>query len=124
MDSSTKVTLVEQVPGEIWEVHPDRILFLEQTSRNTALIIRERASRQDTVIMSGTLILPLYGFLTPKGAIFVGQSVVDSTIAPVYEWRDDMLLNLGQANSPIDSLKVSGNYAIWSESTTLFQLTP
>lgn len=114
VDSSNKITLVEQVPGQIWEVHPDRILFLEQTSRNTVLKIRERASGQDTVVMSGTTILPLEGFLTPEGAIFVESGMV-------YEWRDGLLLNFGQANSSTASLKVSGNYAIWSQGDTLIR---
>ena len=62
--------------------------------------------------MDGQGQLPQYGFLTPKGAMFMEQSgnVLTSLI---YDWRDGELINLGRPNSA-QSLKVNGNYAIWN----------
>ena len=101
--------VVESVDGNIWDVAPDRLLYLATSG---ALRVLDRTTREDTVIMDGQGQLPNYGFLTPRGAIFMEESGNVLT-GLIYDWRDGELINLGQPNSS-RSLKVNGNYAIWN----------
>ncbi len=55
---------------------------------------------------------PRYGYLTPKGAIFVEQAG-DVLTASVVDSREGILLELGFLNSA-QSLVASGNYALWN----------
>ncbi len=101
--------VVESVNGSIWDVHPDRLLYLGTSG---ALTVLDRTTREETVIMDGQGQLPKYGFLTPKGVMLMEQSG-SSLTSLIYDWRDGQLINLGQPNSTF-SLKVNGNYAIWN----------
>jgi hypothetical protein len=111
VESNPRLVHLRTVPGRIWDVWPDRILHLE----GDVLRIRNLASGEDTVVLEGQC--PEYGFLSPKGAIFVEQSGNVLT-AHVLDFRDGQLIDLSYPNSE-GSLKVSGNYAIWNEGRTL-----
>lgn len=112
VESSTNLSEVVSVGGRILDTQSDRILFRE----NESLKIRYRASGLDTLVTSDPARFIEYGFLAPKGAIFMSDSgPLDAT---VYDWRDGNLVNLGLLNSS-DSLKVKGKYAIWNLSPPL-----
>lgn len=117
VESSKRLGEVESVSGKIWDVQPDRILFLEKSGDVNALKVRDRASGTDALVMDEPGRVPQYGFLTPRGAIFVEQSgnVLTSII---YDWRDGTLINFGMPNSSV-SLEVKGNYAIWNSGQRL-----
>lgn len=117
IESSAKLVEVASVTGGIWDVQPDRILFLDISGGGNILKIRDRSSGVDTVVMDETGEIPQYGFLTTKGAIFVEQSGSVST-SRLYDWRDGVLVDLGYPNSS-SSLKVKGDYAIWNEQPLL-----
>jgi len=117
VEPSPRLSEVESVNGPIWDVQPDRLLYLQSIGGLNVLTIRLRPTGQDTVVASDADIVPRYGFLTPKGAIFVEQPG-DVTTALVYDSHDGVLINLGQPNSGT-SLVANGNQAIWSVASTL-----
>ncbi|MBI2927072.1 MAG: hypothetical protein HYY24_15360 [Verrucomicrobia bacterium] len=117
VESSIRLSEVASVPASIWDVQPDRILWLQSASDRGILKIRQRASGQDTVAMNESGRWPRYGYLTPEGAIFVEQRG-DVLTALVYERRSDVLVELGFPNSS-GSLVANGNFAIWSMGETL-----
>jgi len=123
VESSTKLVDVASVDGTIWDVTPDRILFLDTSTDEDILKIRDRSSGVDTVVMKDIDKIPTYGFLTPKGAIFVekDKNPENFLMDTVYDWRDNVLVDLGHPNS-FYSLKVKGNYAIWNQQPLLFLL--
>jgi hypothetical protein len=112
VDSSPRLSLLESVDGQIFDVAPDRILFLD-TSGGPILKIRSRATGQDVAVPAIEGGTPQYGFLTPTGAIFVAQG--DNVLsAGVYDWRGSGApIAFGLPNSAA-SLTVAGNYAIWT----------
>ncbi|MHC1764902.1 MAG: hypothetical protein AB9869_11465 [Verrucomicrobiia bacterium] len=118
VESSQRLSEVESVTGAIWEAQPDRILFLEPQADRGVLKIRQRATGVEMVVIDQTGRYPQYGYLSPKGAIFMEQSGNVLT-ALISEERDGVLIDLGFPNSA-RSLVVKGNYAIWSNAKTLF----
>ncbi len=117
VDSSVRLQAVATVPGEIWDVAADRLLFLESRSDRGVLKIHRRTDGQESVVMDEPGRYPRYGYLTPKGAIFLEQSG-DVLTALIYESRSGVLTNLGFPNSA-QSLVARGNYAIWNSGGTL-----
>jgi hypothetical protein len=117
VESSVRLSDVETVTGEIWEAQPDRILFLESQADRGILKIKQRTTGQESVVMDQPGRYPRYGYLTPKGAIFMEQSG-DVLTALIYDDRDGTLVNLGFPNST-QSLVVNGDYAIWNNGGTL-----
>jgi len=117
VESSTRMVDLLSVSGSIWDVQPDRVLYLDSSTGGSALKVLDRSSGGISVVMNGVGIVPVYGYLTPKGAIFVAQSGSVLT-SRVYDWRDGVLIDLGFPNSAI-SLKVKGNYAIWNQQPLL-----
>lgn len=111
IETSINLSEVASVGGLILDVQSDRILFREDNS----LKIRDRTSGLDTVVMNDSAKFPSYGFLAPKGLIFVASSEPGFS---VYNWRDGNLDNLGFLDSS-SSLKVKGKYALWNVSNSL-----
>jgi hypothetical protein len=106
--------VVEQVPGTIIDVQPGQILFFD---RSNMLSIEDRNTHAITQIPNVPGKLPLYGYLSPHGAIFVTEGA-DSTTEELDEWRDGSLIKLlGSINSGA-SLVVKGKYAIYSGADT------
>jgi len=118
VDANPRLHEVATLNGIIWEAQPDRILYLETTATGKALKIHHRESGRETVVMDEPDKLPVYGYLTPSGAIFMEQSgnVLTSVI---YDYRNETLIEVGHPNSA-NSLKVSGNYAIWNQDLKLY----
>lgn len=112
VESSPRLVDEEPVNGKIWDLSQDRILYLDTTTGRNTLTVRNRMNDVETRIMDDQGKIPQYGFLSPKGSIFVEQSgnVLTSL---VYDWRDGNLVDLGGLNSS-RSLKVKGDYAIWN----------
>jgi hypothetical protein len=119
VESSPVLMEVDRVDGEIWDVNPDSILFLQSGQPTETLVLLNRLTRQETIVMADSAKHPQFGFLTSHGAMFVEQSG-DVLTSILYEWRDGALINLGQPNSP-SWFKVAGDYAIWNAGTTLFR---
>jgi hypothetical protein len=117
VESSPRLSEAETVTGLIWDVQPDRILFLESGADRGVLKIRQRTTGQDVVIMDQPNQEPQYGYLTPKGAIFMEQNGDVLTALIFKEW-DGMLVHLGFPNSA-QSLVAKGKFAIWSSGQTL-----
>ena len=114
VESSTKLTEIDSVGGTLWDVQPDRLLFLDGSGR---LSIHIRASGEETTIPGVPDKQPQYGFLAPKGAIFVAEDDT-SYLTRIYEWRDGGFVDLGTPDSAT-ALTVKGNYAIWNSGTSL-----
>lgn len=115
VEASSKLTAVETVSGSIFDVEPDRILFLDKTGADPILKIRNRITGEDTLIPAITGKVPQYGFLTPKGAIFAAK---DNDYR-LFDWIGNAFatIDFPTNNNLIrgtDSLKVRGNYAIWN----------
>lgn len=114
VESSTKLIVVENVSGRIWDVQPDRILFFEESDDTYTLKILDRASKEETVVRAGTDgWRPQYGYLTPLGAIFVEWSEYSRRWQPVRYWRNGALWGWSYGNA----LTVAGSYAIWNDLT-------
>ena len=115
VEASPVLTEVETVSGSIFDVEPNRILFLDKTGADPILKIRNRVTGEDTLIPVITGKVPQYGFLTPKGAIFTAK---DNDYR-LFEWiGNEFATIVFPTNNNLvrgsDSLKVRGNYAIWN----------
>jgi len=109
VESNPRLVHLQSVEGRIFDVQGDRILYLEGDN----LKIRDTVSGEESVIV--TELRPSYGFLTPKGAIFVGGD--DVITWRVFDFRDSSLVDLGPCWS--STLKVRGDYAVWSDRSSL-----
>ena len=109
VESSVKLQEVGSVAGRIIDVNLERILYRDPVTQT--FVIRNRTGGEETVIPNPTGKTPRYGFLSPKGAIFVASGT--STLSEqVFEWRDGQMLAFGFPNSA-NSLRVRGDFAIW-----------
>jgi hypothetical protein len=123
VDSSIRLRAAAEVTGVIWDVDPDRILHMQSMADRGILKIHQRSGGQDSVVIDQTGMYPQYGYLTPKGAIFVEQNG-NSTTSRLYEKRGDDLLELVSTNSNNESLRstslvVKSPYAIWNQGGAL-----
>jgi hypothetical protein len=111
-----QLVLIDTVAGNILDVTPDRILFLDKTVAPGLLKIEDRTSGVISLLPAppdGRI--PFLGFLAPRGAIFVALvSSGSGNDAHVFEWTEGSgLADLDATNSPT-SLAVAGRYAIWN----------
>ncbi len=123
VESSPRLAVVAEVNGPIWDVSGSRILFLDTSAASPALKILDRMAGTTQTLETGTDLLGTpgcFGFLTPTGAIYVHGASVNSVFpyAWLFEWRDGALTKLAGLNSA-DSLRVSGNWAIYSTQEAL-----
>lgn len=112
VETSPMLKRVQSVSGKIWDADATRILFLGTEAEKPSLKILQRATGIETTI-SDPGMLPIYGHLSSRGALFVEQTGNVLT-SKLYDWRDGALLDLGGLNST-QSLEVAGQYAIWNE---------
>jgi hypothetical protein len=119
VDASPRLQAVISVSGRILDVQPDRLLFLDDSSGTSVLKIHDNSSGQDGIVVNDASLVPDYGFLTPAGAMFTTRAQGVNARPTLYDWRNGTLINLGSPDSS-SSLKVTGNYAIWNESNTLY----
>jgi hypothetical protein len=122
VDSSSDLYEIERVGGLILDVQPDRILFRLGANQPTSrFVIHTRATGVDELIDDIPGRYPSYGFLTATGGLFVSGPLTSGPFE-VDEWRNGGITALGTPNST-DSLRVKGDYAIWSEGTSLYRYT-
>lgn len=111
---------VDSVPEDIVDVTSDRILFREGHDTfgegGENLRVKDRGSGVITTVATRPDVIH-EARLTPQGALFVAGP--PSGQARLYEWQGGTVQDLGIAARP--SLKVEGDYAIWTSDTTLFR---
>lgn len=119
VESSAQLTEVASVNGPIFDVQPDRILFLNQLTGGNALTIRDRLSGQDLVIYDQPGHVPVGGYLTPVGAMFreAAPDFPPNLPMMVHEWSLGGLSDLGASLF----LVVKGRYAIYMTTAGLIR---
>jgi hypothetical protein len=124
VEDSARLTAVTELPGLILDADDRRLLFVEHGDAGDRLAIHDRISglTENVVMPDGRTVRAEAAYLTPTGAIFVTQASGDSVLSSrVYLWHSGGLTDLARPNSAI-SLAVSGDYAIWNESTNLYRV--
>jgi hypothetical protein len=102
-----------RVPGFVLDDTATRTLFYDDSSQ---VCLYDKTTGQTTVLLGGTGHVTQYGYVTPTGAMFVSWPASGPSLNErIYEWRNNNLIDLGLPNST-QSLRVSGDYAIWSGS--------
>ncbi len=120
VESSPRLVEVETLPGAIWQATTNRILYAEDLGDRRTLKIRDRATKADTVVMDIAGDYPSYGFLSPKGAIFVEQAG-SSTSARIFDFSDGQLVDLTSPKLLTSSLVAKGSHAIWHDTSALVE---
>lgn len=124
VESATRLAVVAELPGPILDADDRRLLFIEHADTGDVLAIYDRVSGlTETISMpDGRTVRTGSAYLTPSGAIFVTQATAgDLSTSRVYLWRAGTFTDLAYPNSAA-SLAVSGDQAIWNESTNLYLL--
>lgn len=117
VEPSNRLAKVADVPGVVWDYSADgRILFLDTSTGGQALKIMNTAQGTVTTVFDQVGKIPKYGFLTPKGAIFMEQSG-DISTSLLHDWNNGYLIDLGSLNS--QTLVTKGNYASWNQGERL-----
>src|SRR4051812_2368264 len=109
---------IDHVDGQIYDVSADRILFKQS---DNAFAIKNRATQVVTPITVAADRDPAGGFLTPHGAIFISHRFSLAPYDLLEELRDGTRNDLGEINGST-SLRVAGNWAVWSNGNTLKRL--
>lgn len=116
VESSPVLTDVTSVTGQILDVRPDRILWLDQSTSQDVLMLHDRASGQDAAIIGlSRNFTDRSAFLTPSGVLF--DSLFTSHDGGVYQWAQGSLTNVGYAYA--HTLVVKDSFALWNAGTTL-----
>ena len=107
-------TPVESVDnGVIMDVSPSKILYRDPDfTPGGTLHIKDRATGAVEDVPPVPNRYPVRAFLSPHGAIFAGGS--EQPNIGVSEWRDGTMIDHGPTSSPT-TLRVAGDYAVWSE---------
>jgi hypothetical protein len=128
VETNANLVEVDRVPGLITTADETRVLYVDDDSGTVR--IHDRVSDLDTSIFAlrdPDADSPIIGesALTPYGALFSiqpfgvpGPPQCNGLYACIFEWRDDGIHELGAINSA-DSLVREGNWAIWSDGSTL-----
>ena len=126
VETNANLEEVERVPGVIKTADETRVLYVDELG---TLRIRDRVSGVDTPIFALRMPGEEYPVveaseLTPYGVLFSISDLrkppqCNDTFGCVFEWRDDGIQELGEINS-WDSLAQDGNWAIWSNGSTLW----
>lgn len=107
VEFSPRLLPYDHAPGNIIDFDEERLLFLGD---NKSLHILDRDTRETTLVASNSV---EYGYLTPRGAVYVRQPA-DVTTAELVEFPG---ASLGSAGSVI----AKGPYVIWNKSSTLYR---
>jgi len=114
---TARLALQANVPGRIFDVAVDRILYLDDTVEPQLLKIRNRATGADTTIYSVVGDRPATGYLYTGGAIFM-ENHGTSLNARVYDWRNGSIVDVAPASQWLwvntNDFIVRGQYAMWS----------
>jgi hypothetical protein len=106
---------VETVPGGIVDVDATRILYVEASGTQSVLKVRTRGKDADQAVETvADADAPVYGYLTPAGALWVAPKVPHVGMEfDVYEWRGGQVRSLGTLADP-SSMVASGGRALWA----------
>jgi hypothetical protein len=123
VEAGTRLTRLFDLPGEILDASGGRLLYVEHDESGDSLSIYDASSGQTERIdmPPGRRVMPGVAFLTPSGAIFITQATGDVLTSRVYLWRGGTFTDLAYPDGST-SLSVAGDYAIWSEATSLYRL--
>jgi hypothetical protein len=112
-------TTITTVPGTIVDASPTRVLY--KTSDNS-LFIRDVADPDNDTevpIPPGRALADADGArLIPGGALYPDRPTGSQVNTHIHEWRNGATTDLGALNSS-HSIVVAGNFAIWSNASTL-----
>ena len=122
VESSAKLTTVKDFPSLIIDFDGQQALIRETSDTGDRLAILTIASNLiKTVDVPAALnISTTRSFLTPTGVMYTAKAVGGNVLTTkLYDWNNAQLTDLGMPNSA-SSLTVAGDYAIWSNGTTLW----
>jgi PKD domain len=116
---SDSLSVVAVEPGYIVDATPTRVLYITQGA-SPELRIHDLGSNVTTVVPVPTGRHAVQdGSLIDGGALFASE-LTDVTTAELDEWKNGQLTSLGPVNSE-GSIVANGDFAIWSNGTTLFR---
>ncbi len=113
VETSTHYTSVTTVPGDIVDADATRILYYD--SANAKLIIHDRNTQAETLILSDPSLTMQYGFLTSTGAAFATTNGSNNYAGKSFE--SGTLVDLGSGTS----LVAKGSYVIWQDGPNLYR---
>jgi len=100
------------VPGIVFDVSTTTLLYLDTRTRQLVLIDRATSLAVTVPRVPGGR-TPVNGYLGGGRVIFMAEAA-NSTDLGVYEWSGTGAPTLLEDQAFIDSLRVAGDYAIWS----------
>lgn len=114
---ATRLELKASVPGKVFDVTADRVLYLDDKAEPQTLKIRNLATGIETSIYSVSGDKPVKGYLYSGGAIFM-ENHGTSLNARVYDWRNGTLVDIAPASQWLwvntNDFVVRGQYAMYS----------
>lgn len=123
VETSENLVPIEDFTSQVIDFDGTRALILTQADTGDSLSIQTTDSDTiiDVEVLPGLTVNPARSFLTPTGAIYTTKELGESVLtARIYDWSNFNLIDLGHPDSAV-SLTVSGDYAIWSERSTLWR---
>lgn len=122
VDSSANLTKVKDFPGPIIDFDGQRALIKEKKKDGDSLTISDIAlnTTKTVDVPTGLVILDLKSFLTPTGVIYTTKATDNDVRAKIFDWNNEQLIEIGRANSS-SSLDVAGDFAIWSNGSSLWR---
>jgi PEGA domain-containing protein len=112
VESSPRLQVVETVPGEILDADDSRALYRGLREGAPSILIRNRGSTLDQVVISKAGATFPTARLTPTGALVLEGPNTSSGTA-LHEWRNGVLVTL--VDGLVFNLVVKGGFAIWGE---------
>ena len=108
--------------GSIVAADGQRLLLVDALTDGDRVALYDRTSRA-----SETIPLPVgqrvqVAYVTPAGAVFIARPLNGTSLDHrLYLWRNATLADLGRPDGPV-SLHAAGNFAVWSQGTSLYRL--
>ena len=106
------------VNGVILDAKDNRLLYKTLGAQGERLYIFDRAQNITTNASLPANSKVAAAYLSNFGAVFIAYNVGGASTQQIYDWNGNDLYPLAQTVEA-NSLKVSGEYAIWSEGVTL-----
>jgi len=123
VESSSGLALVKDFSGKIIDFDGQNVLIKTTAANGDGLAVASISSAQVTTVdvPAALVVSATRSFLTATGVIYTTTEVGGNVLsANIYDWNNGQLYNLGHPNSA-HSLRVAGDYAIWSVSSNLWR---